>query len=362
MKKVISIVISIIIIVFSACLIILPKHKFSSNENRYLTQFPSFNIENILNGKFSEKITSYISDHFPIREKFLSLKSNVYKHIGIYKQADVYYGNDGALYQEYKKPLNNEKIVNKVNEFNSLVDADISFMLVPTAVYINADKIDKNNLNYDQGITLNYFKDNLDVDFIDITPNLFENNDKYLYYKTDHHWTMYGANIAYLEYCKQNNLNPYEYEYETVNDSFYGTLYSKVIDNSLEYDKIMKIKDNSLYDLYLVNEDIHLKSLYSEKYLKEKDKYSYYLDGNHGLVQIENLDISDGTELLIIKDSYANSFIPFIAKHYKKIHVIDPRYYNLKISDYIRDNNIDKVLFLYNALTIEDDLGILGIK
>ena len=37
---------------------------------------------------------------------------------------------------------------------------------------------------------------------------------------------------------------------------------------------------------------IHLKSLYSEKYLKEKDKYSYYLDGNHGLVQIENLDIS----------------------------------------------------------------------
>ena len=104
-------------------------------------------------------------------------------------------------------------------------------------------------------------------------------------------------------------------------------------------------------------------SLYNEKYLNEKDKYSYFLNGNQPLITITNYSSSSSSqELLIIKDSYANSFIPFIVNHYRKIHVIDPRYYKNKISDYIKDNNIYNVLFLYNIGTLDDDLGILSIN
>ena len=102
--------------------------------------------------------------------------------------------------------------------------------------------------------------------------------------------------------------------------------------------------------------------MYEEKYLNEKDKYSYFLDNNHALITITNKSLNNNNELLVIKDSYANSFIPLIAKHYEKIHVIDPRYYRLSISSYIRENNISNVLFLYNVLTLDDDMGIVSVR
>ena len=68
-------------------------------------------------------------------------------------------------------------------------------------------------------------------------------------------------------------------------------------------------------------------------------------------------------ELLIIKDSFANSMIPFLTENYKKIHVIDLRYYNNRVSEYIKENmNIKDVLILYNAGTIDTDTGIMMLE
>ena len=67
-------------------------------------------------------------------------------------------------------------------------------------------------------------------------------------------------------------------------------------------------------------------------------------------------------EILIIKDSYANSFVPFIVNHYENVYVIDPRYYKLSISEFIKNKQINNVLFLYNMNTINDDLGIISVN
>ena len=361
MKKIITLVINIFIVIMTILFIVLPKISFSSNENRYLQKFPIIEISNILSGKYMSELTKYISDHFPLREELLSLKTNIYKRIGINRQNDVYYADD-YLIDEYKKPKNNEKIVRVVNRFidnNKGINYD--FMLVPTSSYILSNKLSKYNLNYDQEETIKYFKDNLNANFIDVSKTLLDNNDKYIYYKTDHHWTTKGANFAYLEYCKIKNFVSKTFEYEEVSNEFYGTTYSKVIDNSLKPDSIDKIIDNSKY---VINYNGTVSnSLYNEDYLSLKDKYSYFLNGNQSLITISNYNASSSdTELLIIKDSYANSFVPFIVSHYHKIHVIDPRYYKLKISDYIKENNINNVLFLYNIGTIDEDLGILSIS
>ena len=132
-----------------------------------------------------------------------------------------------------------------------------------------------------------------------------------------------------------------------------GALYAfnKFIDYTASY-RGLTFDDNKNYS----------NSLYNYKYLDEKDKYSFFLDNNHSLVSIENLDTKNKDSILIIKDSYANAFIPLIAPNYKYIYVIDPRYYNLSISDYINEKKIDKVLFIYNVLTIDEDLGIVSIK
>lgn len=363
MKKIVSIIASATIIIFLALFIVLPKSTFSNNENRYLEEFPNINFENVFNGKYMKNFESYVEDHFPFREFFLSLKTNVFKLSGMTKQSDVYFGKDKYLLQEYNEPGNSDKIIKIVNRFvDNNNGVNIDFLLVPTSVYVNSGKLPSNSINSDQGKVIDYYQDNLNVNFIDVKDKLLENNKKYLFYKTDHHWTTYGAQEAYLVYCANKKLTPFNYEYQLVNDNFYGTLYSKVIDNSLEHDSIYKIKDDSVYEVYYNDDNLTTDTLYNDSYLKEKDKYSYFLDNNHDLITITNKSINESGELLIIKDSYANTFIPFITKHYKKIYVVDPRYYRKSITDYIKENNISNVLFLYNILTIDNDLGIVSIR
>ena len=56
MKKVISILISILIFGIVLILLFAPKKDFSYNENRYLTKFPVLNVENIISGKFMTQL------------------------------------------------------------------------------------------------------------------------------------------------------------------------------------------------------------------------------------------------------------------------------------------------------------------
>ena len=79
------------------------------------------------------------------------------------------------------------------------------------------------------------------------------------------------------------------------------------------------------------------------------------------MIQITNQKIQNGKELLIIKDSYANSIVPFLLHHYEKIHIIDPRFYKLSIQDYLKEEKVKEVLILYHMGTIDEDLGILSI-
>lgn len=362
MKKILSIIIVFISLTFSLLFVFLPKETFSSDENRYLEKWPSLSFDNLFDGEYTGNLGSYIADHFPYRKSFLEIKTRTEKSLGVTKQSDVYYGSDNALYQEYPKPMNSDYIINRVNDFTSNLDMDIDFMLVPTSIYIYNDRISKYNTNYDEGIAIDYYKNNLNINFIDVRDMLYENRDKELYYKTDHHWTTLGAYYAYLVYCDELGIVPREYEFEIVNREFYGTLYSKIIDNSLSYDTIWKIKDDSNYNVYYEDDNRETDSLYNDDYLEEKDKYSYFLNGNQSLVLIDNEDINDGNNILIIKDSYANCFIPFLVNHYDKVHVIDPRYYGENISEYIDKNDINRVLFLYNVMTIDDDGGIIGLE
>ena len=362
MKKIISIIITIIVISVVLMFMFVPKKEFSYNENRYLEKFPEVSIDNIMSGKFMNKLDSYIADNFPFRESLLSLKSKLFRVLGVYKQSDVYYGKDNKLYQEYREPSNSDVVIKRVNRLKDNIDSNVYFMLVPTSIYINKDKVSKYNLSYDEGKTIDYYKDNLNVNFIDVRDSFKKNREEYLFYGTDHHWTTRGAYLGYLEYCNSLGINPNKYEFEIVNKKFYGTLYSKVLDNSLEYDYIERIKDDTKYKVYFDDNSEESDTLYYDEYLDKKDKYSYFLDNNHSLIKIENLDSNNDNSVLIIKDSYANAFIPLIGPHYKNIHVIDPRYYTLSINDYIKENDIEEVVFVYNVLTLGDDLGIVGIK
>lgn len=359
-------IITVIVITLSTIFIFSDKKEFSENEFRYLEKFPKFSWERLTSGTFMKEMESYTTDHFPFRDTFVSFRTLVKEMTLNTLVNDVYIAKDGYLINRFTKPRYMDEIIDNVNEFrHSLEDVDMDFMLVPTSTSINADLLPPFNINEKEEDVIYYYCQNLDMDCIDVQEDLIKEKEHYqLYYKTDHHWTSFGAYVAYRKFCQDNNLSYYELEdmdIQLVSDSFLGTLYSKVFPIKKEADKIYRInlKNTSHTLRYL---DKVSTSLYVDSYLEGKDKYSYFLGSNEPLIVIENNNLPQGEDILVIKDSYANALIPLLVNNYKVVHVIDPRYYGLGISDYIRENNLSKVLFVYNVNSIDNDAGILTIK
>lgn len=364
------ITILVFLFIFTVMIILLftsPK-LFSENENRYLETRPSFSLSKLFNGRYIKSVENYLSDQFPYRDLFVGIKTSTDKFIGKTDTNGVYICSDGYLIEEYKKPMNSDRIIKRLNNFyESMNYINMNLMLVPTSISINESLIPKNAPINNQKNELDYIYNNINFDTIKVYDTLLTSNKVYqMFYRLDHHWTTYAAYYAYVEFAKANSidyLSLNSFNIDEVTTDFKGTLYSKSHDYSKESDSIFLFRrDNEDLEVDYVYEKKQTETLYEMSYLDKKDKYSLFLDNNHPLIIITNNNIKINTELLIIKDSYANSIIPFLTNHYKKIHVIDPRFYKLKISDYIKENKIQDLLILYNMNTMDSDTGILSIN
>ena len=92
--------------------------------------------------------------------------------------------------------------------------------------------------------------------------------------------------------------------------------------------------------------------------LNTRDQYRVFLDGNHGWTKIENPAQHSDKKLLIIKDSYAHSFAPFAALHFDETHMIDLRYFNGKINQFIEEQGITDILVLYQIPGFIKDVNV----
>ena len=102
-------------------------------------------------------------------------------------------------------------------------------------------------------------------------------------------------------------------------------------------------------------------SIYDDEMLQKKDKYAYFLSGNYGQVHIQNQKAASkakGKNILIIKDSFANSFVPFVTQDYENIYMVDLRYYNGDMKSYLQEHNITDVLVLYNISNFISDRNL----
>ena len=153
---------------------------------------------------------------------------------------------------------------------------------------------------------------------------------------------------------------PYPYavdKMETVSEDFKGTLHSKInldmTEDSIQIFPETKLRPIKVSYDYVKETD----TLYESKYLTTKNQYGYFLDDNHGFVEIDT-DYKNGRTLFVIKDSYANSMIPLLTTHYEKIYVIDLRYFNGKLFDFMKicepEEGMD-VLLLYNCIHFLED-------
>lgn len=347
--------------------LILPDKSFSDEENRILQSMPAFSFASYKEGRFEKKLENYANDQFMMRNQLIRVKSAADSAIGktysnsVFSCKDNYLMEDITVPDEKKVEKNIESIADFKKKYPSL---EMSFLLAPNAANILSDKLPLFAAPRDQNKDIDSFykkmKD-IGITTIDVRPSFIENKDKMqLYYRTDHHWTSDGAYLAFNQIAKTLNLeNDVEYKPFTVKTDFRGTLSSKSgFNNGLNDTIVIYLpKPDSNYKnsvIYYFDSKEKTTEFYKPSNLKIKDAYTVFGGSNHPIYTIDT-PVDNNKSLLLIKDSYANSVIPFLSQCYRKIVVVDPRYFYDSIDKIIDTHNITDVMFLYNANTIFKD-------
>ncbi len=361
------VIFAFLIIAPTAYMLFTPDKSYSENENRNLQTRPQISASGFMGKTLQDEITSYISDQFPFRDELMQATTSVKKLLG-YRDIDgVYLGNDNYYIE---KITDNDVDVSKFasnlsafDKFTSDNGVNAHVMLIPSSGNVLSDKLPNGAAVYD-GEALN--KKALDIlshaKLVDVMSTLKSaaTGDRSIYYKTDHHWTTYGAYIGYTAYARAAGLTEKSYEYyepEVVSEEFYGTLYSKALDSSCIPDEMELV--SNIPDATVEGNDTG--TLYDTAKLSVKDKYAVFFGGNYGEMVITT-GAGTGKSLLVIKDSFANSLVPYLFEDYDTIVMVDLRYYSMGVSQLVKEYSCDEALLIYEMSNLANDTNFFKLN
>lgn len=366
-NKLVIIVFSGFLLVFGLGYIFNPQREFSEMENHYLSIRPDFTWKSYLKGEFTTDFDSYTADQILGKDWFVKSNVALNRAVGISEINQVFIGKDGYLIQDYQKPgdqlQKNLEYIRAFAEENP--DVPMTMLLAPNASEIYPEKLPALAETYSQETVIGQAEEVLSgsAEVVDPTKILKQHKTEAIYYKTDHHWTTLGAYYAYEELCDNLSLEPVPYEQynQTVLEPFYGSLYSKAPVFDQEADQVNLLTNPSgTYTVEYEEEARSSDTMYDMSYAERKDKYAVFFGGNYPVARIKSNGVNT-EKVLIIKDSYANSLVPFLADQYREIHMLDLRYYHESVSEYIRENGIERVIFINNVDFISTDNNFLWL-
>ncbi|MCI8747718.1 MAG: hypothetical protein HFH67_07605 [Lachnospiraceae bacterium] len=362
-----SIIIFIILAVPGLLVLVLPQREYSAIENRYLDKLPKINTSEIISGEFQEKVSDAFNDQFFIRDFMAGLSTSFKKSLGFKDIGGVYLAKDKYYIEKIADSnISKDQLVQNLKYLSYFIEkqqADVYIMFVPSPGTILNNKLPAFAPFYNADTIYNTASTILGTDYITdlrkaLSPGSNENGD--FYFKTDHHWTLPGAYAAYQEYCTTTGLTaqPYNsFNPVKASSSFYGTLYSKAPVFTAKPDNIYAIQTSLAENAEVVYDGKKQTGIYNKEYLDQKDKYAYFFGGNYGRVDITTGSNAD-QKLLVLKDSFANSFVPFLLNDYSHITMIDARYYNSPLLDTALSENYNHILVLYEASNFANDKNL----
>lgn len=347
---------------------VLPKKEYSSSEKRYLEQAPSFSFQSLLSGKFGDDFEKFLSDQTPGRNIWVGLSAYYNYAIGNNGSTGIYLGKNGYLVNDPENMSELSRNIGYINEFAAKCPVDTTVLIAPSTGYVCDDILPDIHKQYRDDEHFENMKAQLDsARFIDVREAFKKEyaDGNQLYYKTDHHWTAYGAYTAYRELSSALGYTPHAKEDYTVTayPGFYGTTYSSSGFWLTKPDTV-EVWDNPENDSTVVttitdNGNVtEQKDMFYLSHLEDDDKYPIYLDGNHPYTVIKNTAAGSNDKLLVIKDSFAHSMVPYLADHYSEIIMVDLRYYSEPVSKLIEKEGIDRVLVVYSIDNLATDTNL----
>ena len=338
---------------------------FSANENRYLTQLPAFSVSDFLSREWQETLTESFNDQFPVRDFWTKETTAVKKAMGAKDAGGVYIGKNHYYFSKVM-----QQDISQTNYYQNLrfvqhladrqKDAHVMAMLVPSPGTILEEYLPSHATLYDADTMYREAEKTWrDITQIDLRSALLQQKQsQQVYFKTDHHWTLQGAYAGYQAYCEAAGLKATAYDQLNIqaeSEDFYGTLYSKALDGDAVPDTLYALKPET--EVEVTCDGQKRDGIYDAEKLKEKDQYAYFFGGNYGEVHISSKKnvTNAGKKLFVIKDSFANSMVPFLLGDYEQIKMLDLRYYKGSVASLLDEYAPQDILVLYEMSNFAQD-------
>ncbi len=345
--------------------LVLPDRQFSEQENRYLQMRPEFSFKSLFSGDYTSKFETYTTDQFTFRDEWITLKAASELALGKQENNDVHLCENGTLIEGFKRP-ENSVLDSNMSALNTLVgntDAKVYFALIPDKSDLYASLLPKNAPNDSEKEVIDYCYGQSNATNVDMYSALSAHKDEYIFYRTDHHWTSLGAYYGLSALAESMGLpcpalDSYT-DRHVVSEKFYGTTWSSSGFSWVDPDTMetfVNAPEGLKVTSYPQGSPVEGK-LYDFSFLEKKDKYSMFMGGNCPMHVIETGN-EDKPSLLILRDSYTDSLIPFLLDDFSEIHVLDLRYYRASLKAYIEQNDFDNVLVCYSVSNFCSDSNI----
>ena len=400
-------------------LIIPLRPTYSDVEKRELAKFPEFSFTALVSGRYFKDIDTWFADTFPFREGLITVNSKLSELRGVgdriyglndmavqtvpevtsgkepektgkeensattEKQTEptvpdqindvtqtlggvLVIGDSGYEYCSFHQNVADKYagIINKTaKELKGI--SSVYCMVVPTSMDITiSDNVRKGINSCDQSEVAKYIYDSLNTGAktVDLYTQLRMHRDEYVYFRTDHHWTALGAYYAYEKFCETAGYKPItldKYKKVSYGDflgSFYGdTNNSAMRKNPDELIAYLPPYKSSLTFTNPEGKSFNWDLVHDVSNYPISQKYNSFAGSDNPFTVIENLSKEKGKTCLVIKESFGNAMIPFLVGKYKKVYVIDYRYYKKGIIAFAKQNKINDVLFINNASAVRSD-------
>ncbi len=395
----------ILCISFVVGLLWFARPEISETEKRELTDFPTLTLDSFLSGEFTDGISVWYADTFPGRESFIKAYQGIRSLFGIRteqfqgsvgddipdgpmgdstgpvdrpvsggesgEQVGGYYLSGDTAYELYAfSDAGARRYAAVINEAAASLagKATVYDMVIPLhyTVALGADVQDSMNLP-DGGQVIDYLYSGMGggVITVDAYNALMAHREEYIYFRTDHHWTATGAYYAYEAYCQKAGLTPIPLDaYEKLSfGGFLGTLYSKTEqpaalgDHPDVVEAYVPKGTNSMVTHQADGQTITTYQIVNKQtdkwYQAAASKYNCFIAGDHPLIEIHNENIAadrKGTSVVLVKESFGNAFAPFLVDSYEYVYVIDYRYYEGTLVDFVTAHGVQDVIFLNNIV------------
>lgn len=347
---------------------LLPQRDFSPTERRYLAKAPKLTDQDVRRWTYGTDVEAYFADHLPLRDALVGIDAYVTLLTGRQVSRDVWMDADGYLV-EAPMPREEQGLKKRLNKIAALGETTglRPFVLaVPSTGYIRQERL-PNLLGrlYPDEALLKVLEETQGLTSVNIA-DTFRQQGQNWYYATDHHWNGLGAFAAYEAYMAAAGhaaLSYDDFSHDTL-EGYTGSTLSRSAWWLTKGDRLtVDIPHDTAVTITFSDREGTFDSLFFYEHLQSYDWYPLFIDGNHPLTVIENQAApSDSPVLLMVKDSFGNTLTPLLVPSYRRIVMVDPRYYRGSVAEVCKEYGAQELLFCYSLERLMTDANLQIIK